>query len=260
MNGHTIENKFDKFAIKHKFGHGFSNLTISSLDRGSYKLEIKKLNISIPIVVHDGVYWEADGFVLKKNSIIEIKNETKYLRIFDISVKSAEEAKKDISKLSFYLSNTSECTRAHVFAFTYLPNQPHEGFTKLNQLTTNRSSTEEFPFTSWSNVYQSNRKLGDEYKYVFNRKNAKRFIGNTLERPQLIMKRLKVRDTTFDTEIVKEGSAYDGIVAEKAMHAMKPQFRQDRFGYMEVEVEANLRQTLKDSNVDKMTSTLSRTS
>jgi len=69
-------------------------------------------------------------------------------------------------------------------------------------------------------VYQSNRKIGDEYRYVFNRKNAKRFVGNTLERPQLIMKRLKVRDTTFDNEVIKEGAAYDKVMADKSYKTM----------------------------------------
>ena len=82
-------------------------------------------------------------------------------------------------------------------------------------MTKNNSSSIVFPFKMWENVYQSNRKLGDEYRYVFNRKNAKRFIGNTLEKPQLIMKRLKVRDTTFDTEVVKDGGAYAGIQADR---------------------------------------------
>ena len=87
-------------------------------------------------------------------------------------------------------------------------------------MTKNNSSSIVFPFKMWENVYQSNRKLGDEYRYVFNRKNAKRFIGNTLEKPQLIMKRLKVRDTTFDTEVVKDGGAYAGIRADRIYHVV----------------------------------------
>ena len=44
--------------------------------------------------------------------------------------------------------------------------------------------------------------------------NAKRFIGNTLEKPQLILKRMKVRDTNFGTEIIKDGTSYQEIPAE----------------------------------------------
>src|SRR5690606_23029422 len=105
--------------------------------RGDYKLKITKLNITINITVHEGVYWEAEGFILKKNSIIEIKNECKYLRVHNIGIEKIEEGKGDEpskAKLRFKLSNTNDSTRAHVFAFTYLPNQPHEGYARMNQL------------------------------------------------------------------------------------------------------------------------------
>lgn len=46
-----------------------------------------------------------------------------------------------------------------------------------------------FPFAVWKNFYLSGRKLGDEFRYVFDRKFAKRYVGNTLDRPRLILKR-----------------------------------------------------------------------
>jgi len=54
----------------------------------------------------------------------------------------------------------------------------------------------------------SNRKLGDEFRYVFDRKFLKRFMGNTLDRPQLLLNRHKLRDTTFDDEVVRDGTQY----------------------------------------------------
>jgi hypothetical protein len=234
-NSHTIENMAKNLNLKLREGHGFGNLYISNLERGQYKLRITKLNIEINILVHEGVYWEAEGFVLKKNSIVEIKNEPNYLRIHSISMKSEsmEERKEngDQSKLFFNLTNADENTRAHVFAFTFMPNQPHQEFKNMKSITASNLRTEVFPFTRWQNVYESNRKLGDEYKYVFNRKNAKRFIGNTLERPQLIMKRLKVRDTTFDSEVVKDGAAYAGVMADQEFAMKKKMAKDGGYGY-----------------------------
>ena len=40
-----------------------------------------------------------------------------------------------------------------------------------------------FSFAKWSNMHMSNRTLGDEYRYVFDRKEAERQLGNTLDRP-----------------------------------------------------------------------------
>ncbi len=36
--------------------------------------------------------------------------------------------------------------------------------------------------------------------YVIDRKNQKKFIGNTLEKPNILLKRTFVRDTNFDKE------------------------------------------------------------
>mmetsp|Transcript_42592 Transcript_42592/g.49758 ORF Transcript_42592/g.49758 Transcript_42592/m.49758 type:complete len:338 (-) Transcript_42592:123-1136(-) len=60
----------------------------------------------------------------------------------------------------------------------------------------------------------SNRALGDEYRYVFERKFLERFIGNTLDRPQLVLKRNKVRDTMFDQESISTGTSYSAQTAE----------------------------------------------
>ena len=42
------------------------------------------------------------------------------------------------------------------------------------------------------------RVLGDELRYIFDRKHHDRYIGNNLERPRLLLKRNYIRDKTFD--------------------------------------------------------------
>jgi hypothetical protein len=51
----------------------------------------------------------------------------------------------------------------------------------------------------------SNRTLGDEYRYVVERQEAERQLGNTLDRPQMVNKRLFKRKTEMDREILKIG-------------------------------------------------------
>jgi len=46
----------------------------------------------------------------------------------------------------------------------------------------------------------SNRQLGDEFAYVLDRKIQTRYIGNSLEKPSLALKRNLVKNTTQDTE------------------------------------------------------------
>ena len=60
-------------------------------------------------------------------------------------------------------------------------------------------------------MLMSNRTLGDEYRYVFDRKEAERQLGNTLERPSLLNKRLFVRKTEMDKEDLKQGDHFNRI-------------------------------------------------
>ena len=66
-----------------------------------------------------------------------------------------------------------------------------------------------FTFAKWNNMLMSNRTLGDEYRYVFDRKEAERQLGNTLERPSLLNKRLFVRKTEMDKENLKQGDQFN---------------------------------------------------
>lgn len=58
----------------------------------------------------------------------------------------------------------------------------------VNKLRQAESKTV-FPFAMWKNIFMSDRELSDEYRYVFDRKYAERQLGNTLERPRLVLKR-----------------------------------------------------------------------
>jgi hypothetical protein len=59
-------------------------------------------------------------------------------------------------------------------------------------------STTVFPFAQWKNILMSNRELSDEFRYVFDRKYAQRFLGNTLDRPKLLLKRHFLQTTQVD--------------------------------------------------------------
>lgn len=39
------------------------------------------------------------------------------------------------------------------------------------------------------------KKLGDENNYILNRETQKQFIGNSLERPGVLLKRTEIRET-----------------------------------------------------------------
>jgi hypothetical protein len=100
--------------------------------------------------------------------------------------------------------------RLHVFATHFLPTQPQAVFMALAKKIAESGGTAKtvFPFAQWKNILLSNRELSDEFRYVFDRKYAERYLGNTLDRPKLLVKRHFVQTTQVSEEVMKSGSQY----------------------------------------------------
>lgn len=111
-------------------------------------------------------------------------------------------------KLKFNVKGYKANCRVHVYGLTFLPNNNLGHFKQNERITANNITLDIFRFAKWTNAYLSNRKLGDEYRYVFERRFMERFIGNTLDRPQLLLKRNKIRETQFDQESLSSGGNY----------------------------------------------------
>lgn len=84
-----------------------------------------------------------------------------------------------ISSAFFYNCDQVDCIRK-----TLPPSQKFE-----RQSFANRESS-----------YLNNKKLSDEACYVINRQKEQKYVGNNLEKPHLLLKRLEKRDTGFDKE------------------------------------------------------------
>jgi hypothetical protein len=205
-NNRTLSNCFSQIKFSHEKGYQYGKITISGLERGYYQLTFNTTKQTIAIRVHKGVYWETDSFILKDHSLVEKRDTTNLIRIKDISL----EEEKEGHRLKFGLSGHSntKTARAHVFAFTFMPTDSNFIYTSLEKSTKDWGTLDIFPFAKWENIYLSNRKLGDEFRYVFDRKFMSRFMGNTLDRPQLLLNRHKIRDTQFDQEVVNSGEVY----------------------------------------------------
>ena len=57
-------------------------------------------------------------------------------------------------------------------------------------------------------MYLSDNRMSDEMRYVFDRKQLESQLGNTLDRPTLLLKRNFVKNTDFDSEVMNTGSVY----------------------------------------------------
>lgn len=70
----------------------------------------------------------------------------------------------------------------------------------------NQIGSSVFTFAKWSNLLLSDRELSDEYRYVFDRVHAQRNLGNSLDRPSLLNKRIFTKKTEVEQEHLKSGS------------------------------------------------------
>ena len=94
------------------------------------------------------------------------------------------------------------------------------------------------------NQYLSNKTLGEEYCYVLNRKKESRYVGNTLEKPPILLKRNYVRDTFLDKEEVATGSTF------------KENITYDKESKIQADLE-KIQQMMIDQNIKKSSTTLS---
>ena len=61
--------------------------------------------------------------------------------------------------------------------------------------------------------YESGRDIGDEYRYILDRQSARKFPGNMLERPGLLLNPWALRDTETQAEVLAGGASYAGAAA-----------------------------------------------
>lgn len=106
------------------------------------------------------------------------------------------------------MADYSANARVHCVATHFIPANCYSLFTDVAQMLESNLSTSSFPLAEWSNMLLSNRQLSDEYRYVFDRADAERNLGNSLDRPSLLNKRLFVRKTEQDEEKLSKGNEY----------------------------------------------------
>ena len=76
---------------------------------------------------------------------------------------------------------------------------------KIQSLQRSEFKAAVFNFAKWENFYDSNRAIADEIRYVFDRKQLATQLGNTLDRPTLLLNKSYVRKTVTEDEVLSAG-------------------------------------------------------
>ena len=185
-------------------------LVLKDLEPGDYNLQYGQPARTVTVRVTDGQL--AGNFLIGKARSLET---SPYRSLQILGVKAEAEA------ITIGIGHHGPDTRVHVLASRFLPEfdvfTPLGTQPSLEPLIGNPSGL--------MSLYLSGRMLGEEYRYVLDRRSAKIFPGSLLPRPGLLLNPWAIRDTTTTVEEAALGEDFakltDGSGSE-ARRAGKP--------------------------------------
>jgi len=176
---------------------------ISDLPAGDYMLELIQERRKIPVRITAAQV--VGGYLVSKRRALE-RPKLKPLAIASI--------KSDDKELQITLANPSKYACVHLVADRYMPEfdlfQSLE-FAGLPALLAQSWGTSRC-------YYKSGRDIGDEYRYILDRRQAQKYPGNMLHRPGLLIAPWATRSTDADKENLSEGNEF-GSVSDAARKA-----------------------------------------
>jgi len=101
----------------------------------------------------------------------------------------------------------------HLVATQFLPNSPASLMKEMLEYSTDAIKLSDLPLAKWKNIFISDDVIGDEMRYVLDRKNRESQLGNNLPQPSLLMNKLKTRDTYEEEENLQGGTKH--VLPEK---------------------------------------------
>jgi hypothetical protein len=172
---------------------GQGMLELRGLAAGDYDLHLKYTGEKIRIRVVNGPVDH--GFVLGSIRQLEVPG------LQPVSVQSIN---TDAEHVNIQLQNHSKFTRVHVFATRYQPAFP--AFGNLSRVQAAELGGV-LPAHAES-VYLTGRNIGDEYRYVLDRHGHRKFPGNMLERPMLLLNPWSLRATETGEQLAAGGDDF----------------------------------------------------
>ncbi len=181
--------KFDAIS----FSQG--RIELKGLAAGDYDLWLKRTGEKIRVRVSDAT--AQDGYLLGK---------MRQLQLAGLKAVQIESITADAKDLVVQLRDASKFARVHVFATRYQP-----AFSAFNHFGAVRDAEPDglYPLQADS-LYLTGRNIGDEYRYVLDRRTQKKYPGNMLERPMLLLNPWAVRTTETGEQLAQGGDQFGG--------------------------------------------------
>ena len=181
----VLADRFDRLAVADGM------LELRDLAAGDYDLWLKRTGERVRVRVTDGPVVK--GHVLGTTRHLE----TPGLKPTQIAAVTADE-----KHLTVRLKDASKFARVHVFATRYQPAFP----AFANLAAVRDAGLAGVTPTRPESVYLTGRNIGDEYRYVLDRRGMKKFPGNMLDRPQFLLNPWAVRSTDTGEQQPRRGA------------------------------------------------------
>ncbi|MCC6694784.1 MAG: hypothetical protein IT365_04040, partial [Candidatus Hydrogenedentes bacterium] len=155
-------------------------LRAQGLPAGDYVLHLKTDDQRISVRLTEGAH--GPFFVASASRALDTEQPAP-IQITDV--------KWDDANVTIALQGTNDYTRVHVVATRFLPDQRLSNLVDAT-LTPNPGAKSVLGGYA---VYHSGRDIGDEYRYILERRFAAKYPGNMLERPSLLLNPWAIQET-----------------------------------------------------------------
>lgn len=175
-----------------KFESG--RVRFDGLKPGDYEVFLKEEGRALPVKI-TAAEAEQAGYAL---------SDDRHLRLPATPTLHFSGAEVKDGKLLVTIAHADAKTRLHLIATRFVPEfDPYE-----NLALSAWPSLFEIGRGANFSRYLSGRDIGEEYRYILERRNAKQFPGNLLARPGLILNPWELNETETEVKDASEGEAY----------------------------------------------------
>ncbi|MCA9262945.1 MAG: hypothetical protein KDA60_03820, partial [Planctomycetales bacterium] len=182
-----VNDRFDAITLVPGF------LELTGLEAGDYDLLLKQSGTLIRVRVTEGE--EIAGQLYGDARTLEVRN-ARPLQITAVDVHA--------EKIAIHLANATRFTRVHIFANRYEP--AFDPYSMLGRIRDAEPNTRGNRIRR--SLYASGRNIGDEYRYILERRYAEKFPGNMLQRPELLLNPWAIRGTETGQQEAQQGSNF----------------------------------------------------
>ncbi|KKM90713.1 hypothetical protein LCGC14_1235890, partial [marine sediment metagenome] len=185
--GTYVKDWFSALRVKGGF------VVVDDLPEGDYQLYLKRSGTTVTLRLTAGDVRE--GYVMGRKRHLQVRN-AKPLQIVSVAA--------DRRTIKVRLANATKFTRVYVVATRYMPE--YSIYSNLGRI--GLPGAEVIQLARVPSIYQAGRNIGDEYRYILDRKYVQKFPGNMLTRPGLLLNPWAIRKTEAARQLAAAGQRW----------------------------------------------------